>query len=338
MEYFSKLNNFATHPAVMKDFSIEQLQFILDSTILYTYSFLIEEGVFKRPSVRGYLSCAYGYNEDRLVIGITDDKTVPGSSFLFSVKKESCEGKTANEIEDLIRETGEFELGLEVKWFTDFSFGNIFSNDLIWEEILMKEKSLDAHQMMNGNHKYELFVMELQKASKKLADTILKKERSLMKYNPIFKARDLTVDENMVFCVLPFNDTRLEIFDEVLKPKLEEEFGLTVVRSGNIFEPNQNLTETIWTYINQSKFVLADISDKNANVFYELGICHTIGKPVISLCDEESLQQDYEGRLPFDVGAINTIFYKNKGNGMEKLFGDIKLNIQSIIEGKPIIK
>lgn len=338
MEYFSKLNNFATQPKVMEDFSMEQLQIILDLSIIYTYSFLINEGILKRPSVRGYLSCAYGYNEDRLVVGLTDDKTGPGSSFLLSLKKASCEGKSAKEIEQTIIETGDFELGLEIKWFTDFSFKTLFSNNSLWEEILKKENSIDVFNMMTQDPKYESLLVELNKAAQKLYENIIQKERSVMKFNPIFKARDLTVDENMVFCVLPFNETRLEIFDEVLKPKLEEEFGLTVVRSGNIFEPNQNLTETIWTYINQSKFVLADISDKNANVFYELGICHTIGKPVISLCDEESLQLDYEGKLPFDVGAINTIFYKNKGNGMERLFENIKLNIQSIIEGKPIIK
>ncbi|WP_270312588.1 hypothetical protein [Vagococcus fluvialis] len=338
MNYFSRLNSFATTPANMQDFTIDQLQLILDITIMFTHSFLMAQGVVKNPSVRGYLSCCFGYNEENLVIGLTDDKTVPGAAFLLNLKKEVCEDVSSERIEELIKDCGELEFGVKLKWFTKFSFKTIFSNELFWNEVSTVDNSMDVMDMIGRNTEYESLLIEFNRAGTKLADSIIEKERNRMNFNPIFKARNLTVDENMVFCVLPFNDERLEIFDEVLKPKLEEEFGLTVVRSGNIFEPNQNLTETIWTYINQSKFVLADISDKNANVFYELGICHTIGKPVISICDEESLQEDYEGKLPFDIGAINTIFYKNKGTGMEKLFESIKLNIQSIIEGRPIIK
>ncbi len=156
--------------------------------------------------------------------------------------------------------------------------------------------------------------------------------------NPIFKARDLSLDPNMCFCVLPFNDERLEIFDEIIKPTLEKNFSINVIRSGNIFQPNQNIMETIWTYINQSAFVIVDLSDKNPNVFYELGICHTLGKPVITLCDEESYEKDYDSKLPFDINAINTIFYKNSGAGPQKMVQQITKNVEAIRSGKPYIE
>lgn len=156
--------------------------------------------------------------------------------------------------------------------------------------------------------------------------------------NPIFKAKDLTVDPNLCFCVLPFNDDRLEIFDEIIKPNLEKDYGLSVIRSGNIFEPNQNLMESIWTYINKAAFVITDMSDRNPNVFYELGICHTLGKPVITLCDQDSYEKDYGGKLPFDISAINTIFYKNSGAGPQKLIKEIEKNIEAIRSGKAYIE
>lgn len=156
--------------------------------------------------------------------------------------------------------------------------------------------------------------------------------------NPIFKARDLTVDPNMCFCVLPFSKERLEIFDEIIKPTLEDNFDINVIRSGNIFGPNLNIMETIWTYINQSAFVIVDLSEKNPNVFYELGICHTLGKPVITLCDQESYDKDYEGKLPFDISTINTIFYKNSGAGPQKMVQQIVKNVEAIRSGKPYIE
>lgn len=69
--------------------------------------------------------------------------------------------------------------------------------------------------------------------------------------------------------------------------------------------------------------IIADMSDGNPNVFYELGICHTLGKPVILLCDEESKEQDYDGKLPFDLSNLQVIFYSNSGYGPTKLTNDV---------------
>ena len=156
--------------------------------------------------------------------------------------------------------------------------------------------------------------------------------------NPIFKARELVVDRNMCFCVLPFNTKRLELFDEVIKPNLEDKFGLTVIRSGKVIAPNLDIRENIWTYINKASFVIADLSDYNANVYYELDICHTLGKKVITLCDEESFEKDYENKLPFDISTINTIFYKNSVAGPTKLLAEINKNVTAIMQNEPYIE
>lgn len=60
----------------------------------------------------------------------------------------------------------------------------------------------------------------------------------------------------------------------------------------------------IITSILQSNIIIANINGRNPNVFYELGICHAIGKSVILI-----LQSKKE--LPFDVINKNIIFYKN---------------------------
>lgn len=172
------------------------------------------------------------------------------------------------------------------------------------------------------------------------ADAILKSFRSSniiggkgMWIDPIFKERNLTINPTLCFCILPFNQDRLDIFDKIIKPELSEKFGITAIRSGNIFDANLNIIETIWTYINQASFIIVDISDKNPNVFYELGICHTIGKNVVTLCDKESYIKDYKKQLPFDINVINVIFYENTAPGSKKMLEDIDKTVNAISSG-----
>ena len=41
------------------------------------------------------------------------------------------------------------------------------------------------------------------------------------------------------------------------------------------------ITERIWRYINESEFLIALCVGANANVYYEVGVAHTLGKPVL---------------------------------------------------------
>lgn len=200
------------------------------------------------------------------------------------------------------------------------------------EDFVERKRNISTLMSVEGTEDLRRLVMGVLESVVKA-----KKERGdIMNVNPIFKARNLTIDENMCFCALPFTEDRLEIMDEIIKPFLEEKFGISVLRSGTIFEPNMDIKETIWTYINQAGFVIVDISDQNPNVFYELGICHTLGKKVIMLCDKDSLQEDYNGKLPFDIGNMYTIFYKNSGSGPTKLTEEIEKMVTAIRTGRPV--
>ena len=52
--------------------------------------------------------------------------------------------------------------------------------------------------------------------------------------------------------------------------------------------------DVIWESINRARIVIADTTTRNPNVFYEIGICHTLGKDVILIT------QDSED-VPFDL-------------------------------------
>jgi hypothetical protein len=64
------------------------------------------------------------------------------------------------------------------------------------------------------------------------------------------------------------------------------------------------IMEGIWMMINKSRFLVADITDTNPNVLYELGIAHTLGKGVITISEKP----DY---IPFDIAGCTGITQQN---------------------------
>ena len=65
----------------------------------------------------------------------------------------------------------------------------------------------------------------------------------------------------------------------------------------------------VWRGIYGPRLVIADCTGKNPNLFYEIGMAHTIGKPVILITQK---QQD----VPFDLQATRYIRYQYTPPGM----------------------
>lgn len=159
------------------------------------------------------------------------------------------------------------------------------------------------------------------------------RKRSIMNFNPRFQARDIVVKPNQGFYVLPFEDgpenAMQAIKDEISNNKLECE----LIKSEDRFDPTRgnNIIENIWQDICASSFIIADISNRNPNVFYELGICDTIGKSVITLCSKKSLETDYKNHLPFDISTQYTIIYEENYNGYKKMTEEVINRIKKIL-------
>jgi len=58
-----------------------------------------------------------------------------------------------------------------------------------------------------------------------------------------------------------------------------------------------------------ARYVIADLTDNNPNVFYELGVCHAIGKNVVLVTQNPD--------VPFDVRHIRHIRYDFTPRGMQ---------------------
>jgi len=76
-----------------------------------------------------------------------------------------------------------------------------------------------------------------------------------------------------------------------------------------------------------SPLVIADLTNHNPNVFYELGIRHSIGKPIIQLIKRGQ-------KIPFDLAAIRTIeFELTDPDSVEETIDIIKRQIKEIHDG-----
>ena len=92
-----------------------------------------------------------------------------------------------------------------------------------------------------------------------------------------------------------------DVLSFVITPAVEQR-GYKVVRADKTSKPGM-ITTDIFQHLFKDELVIADLTDQNPNVFYELAVRHASQKPVIQLLmDGQS--------IPFDVAQSRTIFYK----------------------------
>jgi hypothetical protein len=104
----------------------------------------------------------------------------------------------------------------------------------------------------------------------------------------------------LCFVMMPFSEQYDRIYREFIVPAVADA-GLTAVRADEIANPGF-IMEQIRVAIQQSRLCIADVSDHNANVLYELGFAHAANKPVVVIANEI-------GQLPFDIAAVRVIRY-----------------------------
>lgn len=127
--------------------------------------------------------------------------------------------------------------------------------------------------------------------------------------NPQFTLRDLHAPPPDVFVLMPFLNDLEPVYEDHIK-SVAEKLNLSVARADDFFTTHA-IIDDIWTGIYKSKVVVADCTGRNPNVFYEIGISHTLGKPVVLL------SQDIAD-VPFDVQHRRCIVYDLTPRGMTK--------------------
>ena len=87
--------------------------------------------------------------------------------------------------------------------------------------------------------------------------------------------------EPQCFIVMPFSVESLNIvFEDFVKPTLVDRCKLRVERGDDLFGSNV-IMDDIAKSIKRSRLIIADLTGKNPNVFYEVGIAHALNKEVL---------------------------------------------------------
>jgi len=127
--------------------------------------------------------------------------------------------------------------------------------------------------------------------------------------------RDLRVGERSVFAVMPFSETWSNLVYENVIALACSAAGLACVR-GDQIDRSQSLLGNILQAICDAGIVVVDVSAPNLNVYYELGLCHAIGKDV-------RIIKQVGTKLPADLAGVQYIEYSLPDGGAgTKLLSD----------------
>lgn len=144
---------------------------------------------------------------------------------------------------------------------------------------------------------------------------------------PTFKKLDRSVkieSGESCFVMMPFAAPHGDYYSKVYKPAIEKA-GLRPVRADTEIFGTGKIMDQIWAGIHSATVLVAELTTRNPNVFYELGLAHALEKPVVLVCGNEA-------DVPFDLKHIRVIYYDTSdpfwGN---KLMDKVAENILSAI-------
>jgi CheY-like chemotaxis protein len=135
------------------------------------------------------------------------------------------------------------------------------------------------------------------------------------------------------FVIMPFSTSHSctqtewdEVFNKLIKPSVEKAgFGYVCERSSARVG---NIIEDILDALNRADLLIADLTDRNPNVFYELGVRHALRNATILIAQNLS-------DIPFDLHPYATQTYGWKIDAERRAFMKRIKEIIGLIEQNP---
>jgi hypothetical protein len=105
------------------------------------------------------------------------------------------------------------------------------------------------------------------------------------------------------FVMMPFSEPIGGYYDILYKPAIEKS-KLKPDRADSDIYGTGKIIDQIWKGINSARVLLAELTGRNANVLYELGLAHALHKPVVLICAKAN-----EEDVPFDLRHVRAVYY-----------------------------
>ncbi|MCK4394533.1 toll/interleukin-1 receptor domain-containing protein [Candidatus Bipolaricaulota bacterium] len=138
------------------------------------------------------------------------------------------------------------------------------------------------------------------------------------------KVPEPVVDPKLCFIIMPFGPEELtDVYEYFVKPSIETNCDLRCERGDDVFGSNV-IMDDIRRSIERARLVVADLTGRNPNVFYEVGIAHTLNKEVLLLSQSMS-------DVPFDLRHRRVLVYDYTPKGCKKLERNVTDNVNAIL-------
>jgi hypothetical protein len=129
--------------------------------------------------------------------------------------------------------------------------------------------------------------------------------------------------DNLVSVMMPFSADFNPVYTALQSAVQSVE--MEAMRADDLWK-HQFIIQDIVSLITRARVVICDCSGRNPNVFYEVGIAHSLGKDVILIVQNEA-------DIPFDLRHIRYLRYLNNREGLNTLGRQIAQRIQTILHG-----
>jgi hypothetical protein len=103
------------------------------------------------------------------------------------------------------------------------------------------------------------------------------------------------------FVMMPFAEPLGGYYATIYQPSIDK-VKLKASRADAEIYGTGKIIDQIWSGINGARVLVAELTGRNPNVLYELGIAHALRKPVV-------LVSSNEDDVPFDVRHVRVIYY-----------------------------
>lgn len=173
-------------------------------------------------------------------------------------------------------------------------------------DILANQNAFDVEQPW-GFHRTRLIVKEID-----LYRTLLELRQSRELVRPSRKYLEFPegpIDENLVVVMMPFKREFEPVWETIQRTVYDA--GLNCERADSIWDKD-SIMDDIVSLLWRARIVITDYTSHNANVFYETGIAHTLGRQCIPLTQPAD-------EIPFDLKHLRTLKYETTDIGLKQL-------------------
>ena len=130
---------------------------------------------------------------------------------------------------------------------------------------------------------------------------------------------------------LPFRDKTKEVYDQILEPAIRNS-GYQPVRA-DLLRGSQTIHEDVVNEIESSTVVIADLTDDNPNVNYEIGLARALGRPIVMIGEKRAPDAD----IPFYYKGNRIHFYdRAEQQWRQTLRADIERALAAPIRTDPL--